>query len=201
MFRCRVDFKLSPTRNSVVHLEVVGKLSSYIAIFFASVRKIQHIEIMVWTCHIKSNRPHTLRAHILARTQQKKNAKCEAHSCEHDNILTNWFCVLPVPPQKPRIFDDRYQIIQAMAGPYDEGSNLTLYCEVRGGSPQPKITWLFNGKQTDGITMDTAYGVLKNRLVIKNLSRTHLYNIITCRASNFPKTETTANVTLDMRCK
>lgn len=106
-----------------------------------------------------------------------------------------------MPPQKPRIFDDRYQIIQSVAGPYDEGSNLTLYCEVRGGSPQPKISWLFNGRQIDGYTMDTVYGVQKNRLVIKNLSRLHSYTIITCRASNFPKTETTANVTLDMRRK
>ncbi|XP_031621517.1 synaptogenesis protein syg-2 [Contarinia nasturtii] len=126
-FRCRVDFKLSPTRNSVVNLEVV------------------------------------------------------------------------VPPQKPKIMNDRGEIIQSIAGPYDEGTDCILLCEVRGGSPPPTIKWLWNGKQLDSTMLDFSFtNAQTSKIVIKNLSRIHQRSVITCRASNFPKTEITANITIDL---
>lgn len=90
-------------------------------------------------------------------------------------------------------------MIQALAGPYDEGSDMVLLCEVRGGLPIPKIVWLFNGKPVDSTLLDFSFvGSQTSKLIIKNLSRMHQHSTITCRASNFPKTETTANVTIDL---
>lgn len=104
-----------------------------------------------------------------------------------------------VPPQKPKILNERGEMIQALAGPYDEGSDMVLLCEVRGGSPIPKIQWLWNGKPIDSTLLDFSFvGSQTSKLVIKNLSRIHQHSAITCRASNFPKTETTANVTIDL---
>lgn len=109
---------------------------------------------------------------------------------------------IPVPPQKPKILNERGEIIQALAGPYDEGSDMVLLCEVRGGLPPPKIQWLWNGKSIDSTMLDFSFaGSQTSKLVIKNLSRIHQHSIVTCRASNFPKTETTANVTIDLLCK
>lgn len=110
-------------------------------------------------------------------------------------------CVFPplVPPQKPKILNERGEMIQALAGPYDEGSDMVLLCEVRGGSPVPKIQWQWNGKPIDSTLLDFSFvGSQTSKLVIKNLSRMHQHSTITCRASNFPKTETTANVTIDL---
>lgn len=107
-----------------------------------------------------------------------------------------------VPPQKPKILNERGEIIQTLAGPYDEGSDIVLLCEVRDGSPQPKINWLWNGKHIDSTMLDFSFASIQtSKLAIKNLSRIHQHTIITCRASNFPKTETTANVTIDLLCK
>lgn len=79
---------------------------------------------------------------------------------------------------------------------------MVLLCEVRGGLPPPKIQWLWNGKSIDSTMLDFSFaGSQTSKLVIKNLSRIHQHSIVTCRASNFPKTETTANVTIDLLCK
>lgn len=79
---------------------------------------------------------------------------------------------------------------------------MVLLCEVRGGSPPPKIQWLWNGKPVDSTMLDFSFASTQtSKLVIKNLSRVHQHTIITCRASNFPKTETVSNVTIDLLCK
>lgn len=38
-----------------------------------------------------------------------------------------------VPPQQPKIFNDRSEHIQTRAGPYEEGGELNLICVVIGG--------------------------------------------------------------------
>lgn len=107
--------------------------------------------------------------------------------------------VVSVPPQKPKILNERGEMIQSLAGPYDEGTDIVLLCEVRGGSPPPKLQWLWNGKALDSTMLDFSFpGTQTSKLVIKNLSRNHQHSTITCRASNFPKTESVANVTIDL---
>lgn len=107
-----------------------------------------------------------------------------------------------VPPQKPKILNERGEMILSLAGPYDEGSDMVLLCEVRGGSPIPKIQWLCNGKPADSAMLDFSFpGTQTSKMSIKNLSRSHQHAICTCRASNFPKTETTANITIDLLCE
>lgn len=93
-------------------------------------------------------------------------------------------------------------MIQAIAGPYEEGLDMVLLCEVRGGSPPPKIQWLWNGRPIESTMLDFSFASTQtSKLVIKNLSRVHQHTIVTCRATNFPKTEITSNVTIDLLCK
>lgn len=107
-----------------------------------------------------------------------------------------------VPPQKPKILNERGEIIQSLAGPYDEGSDLVLLCEVRGGTPAPRVTWSWKGKPLDSTMLDFSFPSSQtSKLVIKNLSRAHQHAILTCHASNFPKTEVVSNVTIDLLCK
>lgn len=39
-----------------------------------------------------------------------------------------------MPPQPPKIFNDRGEHIQSRAGPYEEGGDLHLVCVVTGGT-------------------------------------------------------------------
>lgn len=104
-----------------------------------------------------------------------------------------------VPPQKPEIRNDRGEPVHSRVGPFEEGSDLVLVCVVLGGSPPPRVTWSSNGRQLEGTMLDFSFlSTLNNKLVIKNLSRIHQHAVYTCHASNFPKTETTTNVTIEL---
>ncbi|XP_065369807.1 hemicentin-1-like [Calliphora vicina] len=128
-FRCRVDFKLSQTRNSNVNLEVV------------------------------------------------------------------------VPPQLPIILNERRDVIDSRAGPYEEGGSLEVICVVSGGSPPPTVTWLMNG-QIQNSVVDYTYidsiSTINSKLVVRNLSRIHQHAVYTCQASNFHKKYVATNVTIEL---
>lgn len=47
-------------------------------------------------------------------------------------LFSSLFCT--VPPQPPKIFNDRGEHIQSRAGPYEEGGDLHLICVVMGGT-------------------------------------------------------------------
>lgn len=107
-----------------------------------------------------------------------------------------------VPPQTPKILNERGEQIQSRVGPLEEGNDLILVCVVMGGIPSPQVTWSTQGKSLAGTMLDFSFvSALNNKLVIKNLSRIHQHAIYTCHASNFPKTDVTANVTIEMYCK
>ncbi|CAG4932230.1 unnamed protein product [Parnassius apollo] len=67
----------------------------------------------------------------------------------------------------------------------EEGNELVLICEVRGGRPAPTVIWLINGTpapQYIGEKTDTH--VVVNRLELPHIKRTHLNTTFKCRASN-----------------
>jgi len=43
------------------------------------------------------------------------------------------FLVFSVPPQQPTIFDGTGRELSGIAGPYNEGSSMTLTCIASGG--------------------------------------------------------------------
>lgn len=131
----------------------------------------------------------------------------------HSNAASSW-CVVAwtcetnltymnaVPPQTPKILNERGEQIQSRVGPLEEGNDLVLVCVVMGGIPSPQVTWSTQGKSLMGTMLDFSFvSALNNKLVIKNLSRVHQHAVYTCHASNFPKTDVTANVTIEMYCK
>lgn len=49
-----------------------------------------------------------------------------------------------VPPQPPKIFNDRGEHIQTRAGPYEEEGELNLICVVMGGTYINKAIFFYN---------------------------------------------------------
>lgn len=69
--------------------------------------------------------------------------------------------------------------------PYNEGSDVNLICEVRGGKPPPKLTWYL-----DNTVIDESYhynaenGITVNHLAHPKIGREHLKARLICQASN-----------------
>ena len=45
-------------------------------------------------------------------------------------------CLISVPPEKPKVFDERGQEVRLKLGPYRIGDTVTLKCTAYGGTPQ-----------------------------------------------------------------
>ncbi|XP_076268336.1 protein turtle homolog A-like isoform X1 [Rhynchophorus ferrugineus] len=112
IYRCRVDFKTSPTRNFAINLTVI------------------------------------------------------------------------VPPHQLILYDNSGRDVSNVVGPLQEGSDLILTCEVRGGKPSPTVTWFVNDRIVEGHIEAIGNHVMVNRLEVKGVTRDKLNSTFKCQASN-----------------
>ncbi|XP_049877452.1 hemicentin-1-like [Pectinophora gossypiella] len=90
-----------------------------------------------------------------------------------------------VPPHQLILYDKSGRDVSGVVGPLEEGNELVLVCEVRGGRPAPTVMWLIDGApapQYIGEKTDTH--VVVNRLELPHVRRSHLNTTFKCRASN-----------------
>ncbi|XP_053613674.1 hemicentin-2-like isoform X2 [Plodia interpunctella] len=83
------------------------------------------------------------------------------------------------------LYDKSGADVSGVVGPQEEGSALVLVCEVRGGRPEPVVSWLIDGSpspQYIGVKTDTH--VVVNRLELQHLKREDLNRTFKCRAAN-----------------
>ncbi|XP_031831167.1 neural cell adhesion molecule 1 [Nomia melanderi] len=88
-----------------------------------------------------------------------------------------------VPPSRPAIYTG---FGKKLAGTLtlNEGSVLSLWCEVLGGSPPPNVTWYFKGKILDDTyTLEDGH-ITINRLNTSNVTRDFLRARLICQANN-----------------
>uniref|UniRef100_A0A336MVY2 CSON007912 protein n=1 Tax=Culicoides sonorensis TaxID=179676 RepID=A0A336MVY2_CULSO len=90
-----------------------------------------------------------------------------------------------VPPHQILVYDESGRDVAGVVGPLLEGDNLVLTCEVRGGRPEPKVTWL-NGNRPlkTGTGVSMARHVTVNRLEINEIGREQLNSTYVCQAAN-----------------
>uniref|UniRef100_A0A182ND10 Ig-like domain-containing protein n=1 Tax=Anopheles dirus TaxID=7168 RepID=A0A182ND10_9DIPT len=72
-----------------------------------------------------------------------------------------------------------------VAGPYSEGDNIKLRCDVYGGRPTPTVTWYRDGV---AVAADTKYMPLgkhlRSEIALGPLTRQDLHTKLVCRATN-----------------
>lgn len=113
----------------------------------------------------------------------------------HKSTLTT------VPPNKPVIYTGAGRSLAKILQSFNEGSELSLLCEVIGGSPPPKVTWHFNGAMDDTYTLEHG-DITINRLDISNVTRKFLRARLICRASNTHLVPPlTSEIILDINCE
>ncbi|XP_045537791.1 hemicentin-2 [Papilio machaon] len=93
--------------------------------------------------------------------------------------------IVIVPPHQMLLYDKSGADVSGVVGPLEEGAALVLVCEVRGGRPEPTVSWLINGTiEPKYIGVKTDTHVVVNRLEIQKLQRDDLNTTFKCRATN-----------------
>ncbi|XP_073959446.1 neural cell adhesion molecule 1-like isoform X2 [Choristoneura fumiferana] len=108
-----------------------------------------------------------------------------------------------VPPHKLLLYDEAGRDVAGVVGPLEEGGNFTLLCELRGGRPQPTLTWLINNKPVEDHTLLKNDGkVVVSRISVSGAERSWLNHTVRCQATNTPLLsphERTARVEMHLR--
>ncbi|XP_028172608.1 nephrin-like [Ostrinia furnacalis] len=108
-----------------------------------------------------------------------------------------------VPPHQLLLYDEAGRDVAGVVGPLEEGGNFTLLCELRGGRPQPTLTWLINNKPLEDHTVLKNDGkVIISRISVGGAERSWLNTSIRCQATNTPLLsphERTARVEMRLR--
>lgn len=108
-----------------------------------------------------------------------------------------------VPPKKPMILTgDSRSLAKIPQIPFNEGSEMSLLCEVMGGSPPPKVTWHFEGKILDDSYTQEHGDITINWLDIQKVTRDFLRARLICKASNSQLiSPMTSEIILDVNCE
>lgn len=88
-----------------------------------------------------------------------------------------------VPPDEPRIFDTHGKEITSIAGPFREGQEFFLSCQVSGGNPPPKVSWWRSDVEIPGTTHQSIVtGAIINNILMRAVPRDYYATKLTCRA-------------------
>ncbi|XP_016840806.1 nephrin isoform X1 [Nasonia vitripennis] len=105
-----------------------------------------------------------------------------------------------VPPHKITILNENGVVQRSSVGPYREGDDLRLLCEVHGGKPTPTIGWYRNGRPLSNESIsDQREGVVRAEVALKNLGRKDVQTELSCNATNNNRSQPlSSSVRLDM---
>lgn len=107
--------------------------------------------------------------------------------------------MLTVLPKKPVIYIGAGRSLAKIPQPFNEGSEMSLLCEVIGGSPPPRVTWYFEGKMLDDTYTQEHDDITINRLDVSEVTREFLEARLICAADNTQlMTPLTSEITLDV---
>lgn len=107
-----------------------------------------------------------------------------------------------MPPQEIVITDENGITRTSQVGPYLEGSDLELHCDVYGGKPSPTVAWYRNKQMFTDKSDIVQQGIIRSTMIIKNLERRDVYMELTCAATNYNKsTLLSATVSIEMNRK
>lgn len=107
-----------------------------------------------------------------------------------------------MPPNKPVIYTGVSRSLAKILQPFNEGSEMSLLCEVIGGSPPPRVTWYFEGKVLDDTYTQEHEDITINRLDVSKVTRDFLRARLVCKANNTQlMTPLTSEIILDVNRK
>lgn len=108
-----------------------------------------------------------------------------------------------VPPHQLLLYDEAGRDVAGVIGPLEEGGNFTLLCELRGGRPQPSLSWMINNQHLDEHTILKNDGkIIISRISVGGAERSWLNTTIRCQATNtalLSPHERTARVEMHLR--
>ncbi|XP_031845663.1 motor axon guidance molcule sidestep isoform X2 [Nomia melanderi] len=93
-------------------------------------------------------------------------------------------------PSKPVIYDAQGREVTGVGGPFLEGYNLALTCQVSGGRPKPSVTWWKDGQILDSVIDTVSIGSPRkftaNHLFIDKVTRSLWGTKLVCKAQSAP---------------
>jgi len=89
-----------------------------------------------------------------------------------------------VPPDKPVLVDEDGNQVNSFFGPFFEGEQASISCEVSGGRPKPYISWLKNGEPIKAVTEVSSGQVVTSKLRLEGLRRIDNNHTLTCLSNN-----------------
>ncbi|XP_043192728.1 uncharacterized protein LOC122365524 [Amphibalanus amphitrite] len=185
LYRCRVDFLQSPTRNSRVNLTVIA----------SGLLRLKDnntgITFLIDTGAEYSVLPAT------PTDRARGTNGLDLQAANNSSIQTY------VPPEPPTIYEGQGRMPgEGIIGPYKEGDTTRLLCVASNGRPQPNVTWWRDNALVDATWATTEEGATENQLTLGPLRRADLGAVLTCWSANHPlATPRSATVTVTMILK